>query len=57
MRRALQAGGRDNVSVVVIDVVAGGLRAGRDDDTAGRLAVSVGTDSMLEGTTIPVRAR
>lgn len=57
VRRALQAGGRDNVSVVVIDVVAGGLRAGRDDDTAGRLAVSVGTDSMLEGTTIPVRAR
>ncbi|MFS0853086.1 PP2C family protein-serine/threonine phosphatase [Microbacterium sp. 179-I 3D4 NHS] len=57
VRRALQAGGRDNVSVVVIDVVAGGLRPGRDDDTAGRLAVSVGTETMLEGTTIPVRAR
>ncbi|MFJ2371142.1 PP2C family protein-serine/threonine phosphatase [Microbacterium sp. NPDC087665] len=57
VRRALQAGGRDNVSVVVIDVVSGGVRAGREDDTAGRMAVSVGTDSMLEGTTIPVRAR
>jgi protein phosphatase len=57
VRRALQAGGRDNVSVVVIDVVAGGMRASRDDDTAGRLAVSVGTETMLEGTTIPVRAR
>ena len=57
VRRALQAGGRDNVSVVVIDVVSGGVQAGREDDTAGRMAVSVGTDSMLEGTTIPVRAR
>ncbi|WP_314649287.1 protein phosphatase 2C domain-containing protein [uncultured Microbacterium sp.] len=57
IRRALQAGGRDNVSVVVVDVVSGGLRAGRDDDTAGRLAVSIGTETMLEGTTVPVRAR
>lgn len=57
VRRALQAGGRDNVSVVVIDVVSGGVQAGREDDTAGRMAVSIGTDSMLEGTTIPVRVR
>jgi len=57
VRRALQAGGRDNVSVVVVDVVSGGLRAGRDDDTAGRLAVSIGTETMLEGTTVPVRVR
>jgi serine/threonine protein phosphatase PrpC len=57
IRRALQAGGRDNVSVVVIDVISGGARAGREDDTAGRMAVSAGTDTMLEGTTIPVRSR
>ncbi|WP_091229735.1 PP2C family serine/threonine-protein phosphatase [Microbacterium sp. 3J1] len=57
VRRALQAGGRDNVSVVVIDVVAGGARARPDDDTGGRVAASAFTDSALEGTTIPVRAR
>ncbi|WP_311246162.1 protein phosphatase 2C domain-containing protein [Microbacterium sp. WCS2018Hpa-23] len=56
--RALKAGGRDNVSVVVIDVVAGGARTRPDDSTAGRIAASASlTDSMLEGTTIPVRAR
>lgn len=57
IRRALQAGGRDNVSVVVIDVVSGGARLRPDDSTAGRGAASALTDSMLEGTTVPVRAR
>ncbi|MFJ6533811.1 PP2C family protein-serine/threonine phosphatase [Microbacterium sp. NPDC091662] len=57
VRRALQAGGRDNVSVVVIDVVSGGARTRPDDSTGGRIAASALTDSMLEGTTIPVRAR
>lgn len=57
VRRALQAGGRDNVSVVVIDVVSGGARTRGDDSTAGRVAASALTDSMLEGTTVPVRAR
>lgn len=57
VRRALQAGGRDNVSVVVIDVVAGGARTRPDDNTAGRVAASALTDSALEGTTVPVRAR
>lgn len=57
VRRALQAGGRDNVSVVVIDVVSGGARSRTDEGTAGRIAASALTDSMLEGTTIPVRAR
>lgn len=57
VRRALQAGGRDNVSVIVIDVVSGGARTRPDDSTGGRIAASALTDSMLEGTTIPVRAR
>lgn len=57
VRRALQAGGRDNVSVIVIDVVSGGARTRPDDSTAGRVVASALTDSMLEGTTIPVRAR
>lgn len=57
VRRALQAGGRDNVSVVVIDVVSGGARTGTEEGTAGRIAASALTDSMIEGTTIPVRAR
>ncbi len=57
VRRALQAGGRDNVSVVVIDVVSGGARTVPGEVTGGRLAASALTDSMLEGTTIPVRAR
>lgn len=57
IRRALQAGGRDNVTVVVIDVVAGGAQARHEQGTEGRVAVSAFTDSMLEGTTIPVRSR
>lgn len=57
VRRALHAGGRDNVSVVVIDVVSGGARTRTEEGTAGRIAASALTDSMLEGTTIPVRAR
>jgi len=57
VRRALQAGGRDNISVVVIDVVSGGARTRAEEGTAGRIAASALTDSMLEGTTIPVRAR
>lgn len=56
IRRALQAGGRDNVSVVVIDVVSGGAPTGSDNSTVGGITASVLTDSMLEGTTIPVRA-
>lgn len=57
IRRALRAGGRDNVSVVVIDVISGGARTRPDDVTAGRLAAGALTDSMIDGTTIPVRVR
>lgn len=57
VRRALRAGGRDNVSVVVIDVISGGASVRPADATGGRLTASVFTDSMLEGTTKPVRAR
>lgn len=58
IRRALQSGGRDNVSVVVIDVVGGGARTRpARDSTAGHAEAVALTDSMLEGTTIPVRVR
>lgn len=58
VRRALHAGGRDNVSVVVIDVISGGLSARPVDATGGQLTASSAlSDSMLEGTTIPVRVR
>ena len=57
VRRAKQAGGRDNISVVVIDVVSGGLAGGSQDATDSRQSSSVHTTTMLEGTTVPVRRR
>lgn len=57
VRRAKQAGGRDNISVIVIDVVSGGLRGLALDSTDSRRSASVHTETMLEGTTIPVRGR
>ncbi|QMU97068.1 serine/threonine-protein phosphatase [Microbacterium esteraromaticum] len=55
VRRAKEAGGRDNISVIVIDVVSGGAIASGDGTTDSRLASAVRTESMLEGTTVPVR--
>lgn len=57
IRTAMRAGGRDNVSVIVIDVVAGGLADRPDGTTSGQLLSGMNTDSMLEGTTVPVRGR
>ncbi|MFK4759636.1 PP2C family protein-serine/threonine phosphatase [Microbacterium sp. ZW T5_45] len=57
VRRAKQAGGRDNITVIVIDVVSGGLRGVSLDSTDSRRSVSVHTETMLEGTTVPVRGR
>ncbi|MFT4258269.1 PP2C family protein-serine/threonine phosphatase [Microbacterium sp.] len=56
IRRALQAGGRDNVSVIVVDVLSGAAASAPVHAVApGRAAAPV--DPMLEGTTVPVRAR
>lgn len=57
IRRALQAGGRDNISVVVIDVVAGGATDRFDDGTTGRMSASSLSDSLADSTTLPVRGR
>ena len=55
VERALEAGGRDNVTVIVIDVVSGGTPAARDDTTGSRFDRAA-VDSTLDGTTMPVRA-
>ena len=55
VRRAKESGGRDNISVIVIDVVSGGAVAATDGGTDSRLASAVNTTSMLESTTVPVR--
>ncbi|MFF5625228.1 protein phosphatase 2C domain-containing protein [Microbacterium sp. LWH10-1.2] len=58
VRRATQAGGRDNISVVVVDVVSGGLAGGSHESTDSRHSASaVHTTTMLEGTTVPARRR
>lgn len=57
VRRAKEAGGRDNISVIVIDVVAGGAMRASDDATDSRMPSEPRTDSMLESTTVPVRRR
>lgn len=57
VQRAKQNGGRDNITVVVIDVVGGGLPRREDDTTGGRLADSSLGDSMLDATTLPSRDR
>jgi protein phosphatase len=56
VRRAKQAGGRDNISVIVIDVVAGGAARTSGDGTDSRQS-AVHTATMLESTTVPVRGR
>ncbi|AXL13667.1 serine/threonine-protein phosphatase [Microbacterium foliorum] len=57
VRRAKQSGGRDNITVIVIDVVSGGLRGGSVDSTDSRRSMSIHTETMLEGTTVPARGR
>lgn len=54
VQRAKAAGGRDNISVIVIDVVSGGSPLVADAPTGvGALADD---DPELDGTTIPVRS-
>lgn len=57
VRRAKEAGGRDNISVIVIDVVAGCTMRASDGATDSRMPSEPRTDSMLESTTVPVRRR
>ena len=54
VQRALQAGGRDNVTVVVVDVIAGGIDEQSDATTGIR---SFGDGAVEESTTIPVPGR
>ncbi|WP_240665914.1 PP2C family serine/threonine-protein phosphatase [Agromyces sp. LHK192] len=53
--RANEAGGRDNITVVVVDVVSGGRRAPIDDGS-GSSSMRASAQDDLDGTTIPVRA-
>lgn len=57
LHRAKLGGGRDNISVVVVDVLSGGARARSEDATGGRLADSTLGGSTIDATTLPVRAR
>lgn len=45
VQRAVEAGGHDNVSVIVVDVLDAGDSGGPDEDTRPRLAVGVGGGS------------
>lgn len=55
VQRAKDAGGRDNISVIVIDVISGGsLLVGEFTTGAGAVAGDL-SDPELDGTTIPVR--
>ncbi|MBU1588490.1 MAG: protein phosphatase 2C domain-containing protein [Actinobacteria bacterium] len=55
VQRAKDAGGKDNISVIVIDVISGGsLLVGEFTTGAGAVAGDL-SDPELEGTTIPVR--
>ena len=56
VQRAKAAGGRDNISVIVIDVISGGsLLVGEFTTGAAAVAGDL-SDPELDGTTIPVRA-
>lgn len=56
VHRANQLGGRDNITVVVVDVVSGGASEEITGDTAPRIGSVDLTDSMIDDTTIPVRS-
>ena len=57
LHRAKLGGGRDNISVVVVDVISGGVRARAEDATGGRLADATLGGSTIDATTLPSRAR
>jgi len=52
---AKRAGGRDNITVIVIDVLSGGADVARDASTGSSLRTPA--DEVDEGTTIPVGQR
>lgn len=54
VHRAKEAGGRDNISVVVIDVVSGGAAPVGQDSTDSMREQTTGSEMMREGTTFPV---
>lgn len=51
---AKRAGGRDNITVVVVDVLEGGVDASFGDTTGSLVGDRVLADTGLEGTTVPV---
>lgn len=55
VQRARQAGGRDNITVVVVDVIAGGADDGTDGTTSVRHAAADDGEPVDDETTIPVR--
>lgn len=58
VQRARQAGGRDNITVVVVDVLAGGVDEHADATTGvPRMAPGAGSPEVDDETTIPVRRR
>jgi protein phosphatase len=55
VQRAKAAGGRDNISVIVIDVVSGGSALVGEFTTGAAAVAGDLADPELDGTTIPVR--
>lgn len=57
VQRARQAGGRDNITVVVVDVISGGIEEGGDGTTSVRRLAGDDAEAELidDETTIPVR--
>jgi serine/threonine protein phosphatase PrpC len=55
VQRAKAAGGRDNISVIVIDVVSGGSQLVGEFTTGAAAVAGDLSDPALDGTTIPVR--
>lgn len=54
---AKRAGGKDNITVIVVDVISGGADAVSDGGTSSSLRVVMGLDESSEETTIPVGRR
>lgn len=52
--RANHAGGRDNITVIVLDVLAGGVPDNVEYTTGARAVYGEAHDSVLDDTTIPV---
>lgn len=55
VQHAKDAGGRDNISVIVIDVISGGRPLVSDSSTGSASVVGDLSDAELDDTTVPVR--